>query len=64
MWVYLTVRYLIRRAWTHYRWDTRPRTPATDDLLADALRGDEAVARPSAVLSLLSLAGRLGRDNR
>lgn len=25
--VFVTIRYLIRRAWTHYRWDTRPRTP-------------------------------------
>lgn len=25
--VIITVRCLIRRAWTHYRWDTRPRTP-------------------------------------
>ncbi len=24
--VFVTVRHLIRRAWTHYRWDTRPRT--------------------------------------
>ncbi|MFD7095802.1 IS5 family transposase [Streptomyces xanthophaeus] len=24
---FVTVRHLIRRAWTHYRWDTRPRTP-------------------------------------
>jgi transposase len=27
----ITVRSLIRRAWTHYRWDTRPRTLASDD---------------------------------
>ncbi|MDX2562833.1 IS5/IS1182 family transposase, partial [Streptomyces sp. TX20-6-3] len=25
--VFVTVRYLIRRAWTRYRWETRPRTP-------------------------------------
>jgi transposase len=24
---FVTVRYLISRAWTHYRWDTRPPTP-------------------------------------
>jgi hypothetical protein len=23
----ITVRSLIRRAWTHYRWETRPGTP-------------------------------------
>lgn len=23
----ITVRYLIRRAWTRYRWNTRPRSP-------------------------------------
>ncbi|MFE5948685.1 IS5 family transposase [Streptomyces sp. NPDC056480] len=25
--IFVTVRHLIRRAWTHYRWDARPRTP-------------------------------------
>ena len=35
----ITIRSLIRRAWTLYRWPNRPEAPASGDLLADALRG-------------------------
>lgn len=36
--ILITISSLIQRAWYSYRWETRPRSPASDDLLADALR--------------------------